>query len=75
MSELPYHLTEAGLIDQVYQVLTDFKFLEHKAAEVGVLTRTGEDGKPVNTYTGVLQLQEDYEHALAAMPGGEGWHG
>jgi len=53
-------------------VLTDFKFLEHKAAEVNVLTRTGEDSKPVNTYTGVLQLQEDYEHALAAMGGGGG---
>ncbi len=72
LSELPYHLTQAGLFEQVYQTLTDFKFLEHKAAEVGVLERKDEKGDPVNTYTGVLQLQEDYEHALAAMPGGEG---
>ncbi len=75
LSELPYHLTEAERFEQVYQVLTDFKFLEHKAAEVGVLTRTDESGKKVNTYTGVLQLQEDYEHALTGMPGGEGGMG
>ena len=72
LSELPYHLTQAGLFEQVYQTLIDFKFLEHKAAEVGVLERKDEDGNPANTYTGVLQLQEDYERALAAMLGGEG---
>jgi len=72
LSELPFHLTEAGLFDQVYSVLTDFKFLEHKAAEVGVLARTDEQGKPANMYTGVLQLQEDYEQALVAMGGQSG---
>jgi len=72
LSELPYHLTLAERFDDAYQVLTDFKFLEHKAAEVGVLARTDEQGKPSNMYTGVLQLQEDYELALTAMGGGEG---
>jgi len=72
LSELPYHLTKAERFDDVYQTLIDFKFLEHKAAEVGVLERQGEKGKTTKTYTGVLQLQEDYERALAAMPGSDG---
>jgi hypothetical protein len=69
LSELPYHLTKAALYDDVFQTLTDFKFLEHKAAEVGVLERKDEKGNAVKTYVGVLQLQEDYEFALKAMPG------
>jgi hypothetical protein len=72
LSELPYHLAKATRYEEVYQTLTDFKFLEHKAAEVGVLERKDEKGETVKTYTGVLQLQEDYEQALAAKPGGEG---
>jgi hypothetical protein len=75
LSELPYHLTRAARYDEVYRTLTDFKFLEHKAAEVGVLERKDEKGEPLRTYTGVLQLQEDYERLLAAMPGGEGGMG
>jgi hypothetical protein len=69
LSEMPYHLTRAARYDEVYQTLTDFKFLEHKAAEVGILERKDEKGNIVKTYTGVLQLQEDYEQALAAIPG------
>jgi hypothetical protein len=69
LSELPYHLTQAKLWDEVYETLTDFCFLEHKAAEVGVLERKDEKGIPVKTYTGVLQLQDDFEQALNAMPG------
>ena len=37
---------------------------------MGVLERKDEKGETVKTYTGVLQLQEDYELALAAIPGG-----
>jgi hypothetical protein len=72
LSELPYHLTCAEKFEEVFQILTNFKFLEHKAAEVGVLARTDEKGNQANTYTGVLQLQEDYERALQVMSGGEG---
>ena len=72
LSELPYHLTRAAHYDEVYETLTDFRFLEHKAAEVGVLERKDETGNLVKTYTGVLQLQDDYEAALAAMPGNGG---
>jgi hypothetical protein len=71
LSELPYHLTEAGRFEDVYQTLTDFKFLEHKAAEVGVLEHKDERGNLVKTYTGVLQLQDDMQRALNAMPGEE----
>ena len=71
LSELPYHLTSAGMMDEVYQVLTDFKFLEHKADEVGVLERRTENGEIQKTATGVLQLQEDYEHVLQLLGGTE----
>jgi hypothetical protein len=71
LSDLPYHLVKSKRWEEVYQTLTDFKFLEHKAAEVGVLESKDAQGKSVKTYSGVLQLQEDYELALAAMPGGE----
>ena len=69
LSELPYHLTRAARYDEVHQTLTDFTFLERKTAEVGVLEHKDEKGNPVKTYTGVLQLQDDFEGALDAMPG------
>lgn len=69
LSELPYHLTRAGRDEEVFNTLTDFKFLEHKAAEVGVLERMDESGNPVRTYTGVLQLQDDFELALGTESG------
>ena len=72
LSELPYHLTRAARHEEVYTTLTDFKFLEHKAAEVGVMERKDEKGNPVKTYTGVLQLQDDFERALDGMPGDGG---
>ena len=67
--------------------MTDFRFLEQKATWVGVTTRpdsgrgkaSGQEdggGEPVRTvlplYTGVFELQDDYDRALRAMPGGEG---
>jgi ssDNA-binding Zn-finger/Zn-ribbon topoisomerase 1 len=69
LSELPYHLTKATRFEEVYKTLIDFKFLEHKAAEVGMQERKDEKGNPVKTYTGVLQLQDDLEQALATIPG------
>jgi hypothetical protein len=69
LSELPYHLTLAKDWDQVYETLTDFRFLEEKAAQVGVVESKNDEGQVVKTYTGVFQLQEDYERALGAMPG------
>jgi len=70
LSELPYHLTEAGRHQEVYQTLTDFKFLEHKAEEVGITRRTDQAGREQITSDGVHRLQQDVERALAA--GGSG---
>ncbi len=71
LSELPYHLAEADRLDDLFETLTDFRFLEHKAAEVGVVEQTDAEGKETNTYTGVFQLQDDFELALAKFGGGE----
>lgn len=67
LSELPYHLTGAARWDEVYETLTDFRFLEHKAAEVGVIEPP--DGEKV--HTGVFALQEDYDRVLAKTPDGD----
>ncbi|HYO19630.1 MAG TPA: hypothetical protein VES02_13305, partial [Dermatophilaceae bacterium] len=66
LAELPYHLTCAQRWDDVYQTLTDFTFLENKAAHVGG-TRHHEGDAAL--YTGVFRLQDDFDLALARMPG------
>ncbi len=71
LSELPYHLTEAARWQEVHDTLTDFHFLEHKAAEVGVEVPGG-DGEGETVYSGVFHLQQDFDHALRKMPGGGG---
>jgi hypothetical protein len=70
LSELPYHLAGADDLDELYQTLTDFPFLEHKAAEVGVVEHPGAEGKATITHTGVFFLQDDYALALAKLGGG-----
>ena len=69
LSELPYHLTEAGKYDDLFKTLTDFKFLEHKAEEVGITKREDENGRMQITSDGVHQLQQDFERAFEASPG------
>jgi hypothetical protein len=71
LSELPYHLAEAERLDDLFETLTDFRFLERKAAEVGVEEHARTEGEPTRTYTGVFQLQEDYELALRKFGGGD----
>lgn len=70
LGELPFHLANADLLDDLYATLTDFRFLEHKAAEVGVTEHRGSNGTTVTSYSGVFALQEDYAIALAKMGGG-----
>ena len=70
LSELPYHETEAARWQELHDTLTDFGFLEHKAAEVAVEVPGG-DGK-ATVYGGVFQLQRDFDHALRKIPGGGG---
>jgi hypothetical protein len=72
LSELPWHLTEAGLWDELTDTLTNFRFLERKVAEVGVVETTDSQGRSATAYTGVYQLQDDYDHALSKLPGGTG---
>jgi len=62
LSELPYHLTEAARWQELQDTLTDFRFLEHKAAEVGV-ELPGGDGKG-ETCTRRLPPPADFDHAL-----------
>jgi len=68
LSELPYHLTQAGRWEEVFGILTDFSFLEQKAARVGIVERTGSNGRRETLYTGVYQLQDDFDRALRLMP-------
>jgi hypothetical protein len=71
LSELPFHLVEAQRWDEVEATLTDFDFLEAKATRVAVDTRTDKQGNEITTYLGVQRLQDDYDHALQAMGGGD----
>jgi hypothetical protein len=64
LSELPHHLIRAGRWENLEDTLTDFAFLEQKAARVGVVNH-GEE----TVYTGVFQLQDDFEEALQCLPG------
>jgi hypothetical protein len=72
LSELPYHLTEAGERDAVFELLTDFTFLEHKAEEVGIIRNINFFGRDAITSEGIQDLQKDYDLALEAFYGGSG---
>jgi AcrR family transcriptional regulator len=69
LSELPYQQTHGEMWDDVYKTLTDFHFLEVKAANAGVVESTDAQGNVTRTYTGPYLLQEDYALALERMPG------
>jgi Domain of unknown function (DUF4062)/NACHT domain len=67
LSELPYHLTEGGQLDELFEVLTDFRFLERKATEVAVLEQANAQGRVRRTHTGVFALQDDLDLAIAKL--------
>ena len=69
LSELPFHLAGADRLDDLYETLTDFAFMERKAADVGVMEHAGADGKTKTTYTGVFALQDDFAIALPLFGG------
>ena len=71
LSELPYHLTKAGKRDAVFEVMTDFKFLEHKAEEVGITKTNNDNGLVQISSDGVQQLQNDYKLVLDTFYGGD----
>ena len=68
LSELPYHLVKAGenRLGDLEDTLTDFGFLEAKASRVGI--QRDENGSVLG-YSGVHLLQDDFDLALAEMPG------
>ncbi len=68
LSELPYQQTHAGdMWEELYQILTDFEFLEAKCTHVAVTTEgSGDVSRKV--YGGVYELQEDYRRALEVYP-------
>jgi hypothetical protein len=72
LSELPYHLTEAGQRDDLFQTLTDFTYLEQKAERVGISVRVEEDGLRKVQSDGVHQLEQDFTHAMNQLYGGDG---
>jgi len=68
MSELPFQQTEGEQWDDLYETLTDFRFLEEKA-KTGKTLHEGPNQGTLTYYTGVYDLQEDFDWALAKMPG------
>ena len=69
LGELPYHLAGAGRLDELYETLTSYRFLQHKVAEVGVAEHARPNGTPGKTYSGAYLLQDDFELALTKLGG------
>ena len=67
---MPYQQTYADDWDGVFATLTDFTFLEQKAA-TGGQTHKDANGRETTTYTGVFDLQADYQRALERWPRGD----
>jgi hypothetical protein len=67
VSELPHHLTEARVWEQLYAVLTDLAFLEAKCTHVAVQD-VGDGDEKRKLYGGVYELQDDYRRALERFP-------
>jgi hypothetical protein len=67
LSELPYQLAYGEQWERLYEILTDFEFLEAKCTYSGIIhAPEGENGKKL--YSGVYELIEDYQRALAVFP-------
>jgi hypothetical protein len=67
MSELPFQQTEGKQWDDLYTTLTDFRFLEEKA-RTGQQERVNVAQVPSKTYSGIYDLQRDFEFAI------DHWH-
>ncbi len=68
LAELPYQQTLGELWDDLFATLSDFPFLEQKAAALAVTERASANGAPAYTYGGVYLLQEDFALAVQRMP-------
>jgi hypothetical protein len=69
MSELPRQQTLGEMWDELHETLTEFRFLEQKAA-TGAIEAADAEGRTTRTYSGVFALQEDFRLALEKWPGG-----
>jgi hypothetical protein len=67
LSELPYQQTMGELWARLHVTLTDFRFLETKAA-VGAMETTDAEGNKTVSYSGAALLQEDFRLALEKFP-------
>ncbi|MBN1387603.1 MAG: DUF4062 domain-containing protein [Bacteroidales bacterium] len=68
LSELPFHLARAERWDELFEILVDFRFLEQKAARVGVQENIDAKGNKTKSYTGPLALLEDYDLTINNLP-------
>ena len=72
LSELPFHLCRSenpGHWDELFELLTDFTFLENKAERVAVYEYKNPDGGSTSVFNGVFALMRDYEDCLRVFPG------
>lgn len=63
LAEQPFQQTEGEQWDDLYATLTDFAFLEHKVA-TGEQERMNLAQVMTKTYSGVYDLQRDFENAI-----------
>lgn len=69
LRELPYHVTMAEMWDELFNTLTDFRFLENKAERANVTEfKDPKSGEKIKVYGGVFDIQEDYSRALEHFP-------
>lgn len=68
LAELPYHQTMAAMWDQLFDLMTNFNFLENKAAKVDISVYKDAAGNDVKIYNGVTALQQDFDLALEHFP-------
>lgn len=67
LRELPFQLTAAKKQDELFNVLSDFKFLEHKAEQTGINRSMDQNGQPVIHSEGVYDLLQDFELPLSTF--------
>jgi len=68
LAELPYHQAMAAMWDDLFNTMTNFPFLEQKAARVGLAELRDAKGNVKTVYGGVDSLHTDYEITTDHFP-------
>jgi WD40 repeat protein len=68
LSELAYQQAHGSRWEELYNTLTDFRFLDRKVIAAGVQDDVGPHGALVRVHGGVYELQDDYDRALRHWP-------